>query len=299
MRLPVDPNLIQLLAVLLRECSVSAAADALGISQPSASRGLARLRDALDDQLLVRSGGGMVRTRRGDELVERLGEWMALTSTLLASDDFNPGELQRRFRIATTDFGAMAVIKPALVDLIAQAPGIAIDILPFTRNSQRMLASGDLDLVISGLPHDGTQLHSAQLFLDRFACVVPPGHALAEESDRPLTLDEFLSCKHLSLTVTDSEIDRIIDLLGNRRAERKVALSTPYFALAPMFAREGNLLFTVPLRAATTFCADGSLVSRTAPVELGELDYRLLWHERSDRDPASQWLRDRLAAACV
>lgn len=297
MRLPVDPNLIQLLAVLLRECSVSAAAEALGISQPSASRGLARLREALDDQLLVRSGGGMVRTRRGDELVERLGEWMAVTSTLLARDDFDPAQLQRRFRIATTDFGAMAVILPAMVDLRAQAPGLAIDILPFTRNSSRMLASGELDLVISGLPHDGTQVHSVQLFLDRFACVVPAGHRLAHPSDQPLSLDDFLSCRHLSLTVTDSEIDRVIEMLGNRNAEREVALSTPYFALAPMLARKGDLLMTVPRRAAKAFCADGSLVSREAPVEMGDLDYRLLWHERSDRDPAAQWLRERLAAA--
>ena len=48
-----DLNLLVYLDVLLRERSVTRAAQQLGISQPAMSNGLRRLRTAFDDPLLV------------------------------------------------------------------------------------------------------------------------------------------------------------------------------------------------------------------------------------------------------
>ncbi len=58
---PIEPNLLLLLATLLKTKSVSITATTLGMSQPSASRALSRLRVALKDPLLIRSGVSAVR----------------------------------------------------------------------------------------------------------------------------------------------------------------------------------------------------------------------------------------------
>lgn len=298
MALPIEPNLLLTLALLLKTKSVTATAAALGVSQPSVSRALAQLRDVMKDPLLIRAGNGMARTCRGDELVDRLAGWMAMTSALLEDEAFEPRRIQRRFRVASTDFGVLSVLSPALPGIYAQAPGIAIDIVPLTRATHRALADSDIDLAISGLDHDPTQLHRLMLFKDEFACVMDRSHPLADGSEAPVPLDQFLAHPHLGLTVSDAEIDRVTIALGPAGKGRRIAASLPYFAMAPDLLRTAGLMMTVPRRAATRFCHTHDLAARPAPTQIGKLEYWVLWHERSHRDPASRWLREQLAATC-
>lgn len=293
MLLPISPNLLLTLTLLLKTKSVSGTALALGVSQPSVSRSLSQLRTALKDPLLVRSGTGMSRTRRGEELVGRLADWMATTSALLVEERFDPARVERRFRVATTDFGVMSVLLPAMAALRAEAPAIGIDIVPLSHATHRALAEGDIDLAISGLDHDPSQLHRALLFEDEFVCVTLADHPLAG-SDEPVPLDAFLAHSHLSLTVSEAELDRVTMSLGPNAASRKIAASLPYFSLAPDMLAAGDLVMVLPSRAADRFEAGQGLATRPAPAELGVLQYWLLWHERSHRDPASRWLRERL-----
>ena len=62
--LTFDLNLLRVLDVLLRERNVSRAAERLALSQPAVSNALNRLRDLLDDPLLVRVGRTMQPTPR-------------------------------------------------------------------------------------------------------------------------------------------------------------------------------------------------------------------------------------------
>jgi len=294
----LSPNLLLVLAMLLKTKSVSGTAVVLGLSQPSISRSLARLREALGDPLLVRSGAGMIRTHRGDELVGKLADWVAATSSLLTERTFDPAGVERRFRIASTDFGVMSVLLPALAALREAAPGIAIDILPLNHATHRSLAEGDIDFAVSGLEHDPSQLHRLHLFSDSFVCVTGPAHPLASASEEPLPVGEFLAYPHLGITVSDAGLDRVATLLGTEASGRRVAASVPYFALAPDLLLAGDLVTVVPSRAMPRFARLGELATRPAPEALGKLEYWLLWHERSHRDPASAWLRDRLLVAC-
>ena len=64
----VDLNLLVAFLVLMRERSVSGAAQKLFLGQPAVSGGLARLRQLFDDELLVRTAKGMAPTPRALEL---------------------------------------------------------------------------------------------------------------------------------------------------------------------------------------------------------------------------------------
>ncbi|WP_443478204.1 LysR family transcriptional regulator [Novosphingobium aerophilum] len=298
MSLPIAPNLLLILALLLKTKSVSGTALALGVSQPSVSRALSQLRTALKDPLLVRSGAGMARTRRGEELVGKLADWVTTTSSLLMEDSFAPAEVERRFRIASTDFGVMSVLLPAIAMLRELAPAISIDIVPLSHATHRSLAEGDIDFAISGLDHDPAQLHRMLLFRDSFRCVTRRDHPLAVSDDTPITVETFLEHPHLGLTVSEAELDRVTMTLGPLAATRKVAASLPYFGLAPDMLAAGDLVMVLPARAANHFSQTHELASRPAPEQLGELEYWLLWHERSHRDRAAEWLRDRLQEIC-
>ena len=59
-----DLNLLRVLDALLRERNVSRAAERLSLSQPAVSNALNRLRELLNDPLLVRVGRAMQPTPR-------------------------------------------------------------------------------------------------------------------------------------------------------------------------------------------------------------------------------------------
>lgn len=294
----IDLNLLATLAVLLQTRSVTGTARRLGLSQPTVSRSLAELRQILDDPLLVRTNGGMQRTHRAEQLVEPVAEWLASTSALLHSPRFDPAALDRCFRIASTDYGVLTVISPALAPVTAAAPAVTVDIVPFSADMMQKLASGEIDLIISGLATDHALVHGRSLFADTYTCVMRAGHDLARP-DAPLTLEAFLAWPHVGVVVSDLAVDGVDVRLGARSAERRVTVRLPYFHAAPSLIAGSDVLMTLPTRAATRFAASYGLAVRPAPVVIGELDYRLLWHERSARDHATLWLADTLAAHCA
>src|ERR1043166_8911505 len=60
----LDLNLLRVFGALLETRSVTIAASTLGLTQSAVSNQLARLRDAFDDPLFVRTSEGMVPTPR-------------------------------------------------------------------------------------------------------------------------------------------------------------------------------------------------------------------------------------------
>ncbi|SLK06951.1 transcriptional regulator, LysR family [Novosphingobium mathurense] len=290
----LSPNLILVLAYLLKTKSVGTTAMMLGMSQPSVSRHLARLREVVQDPLLVRTGNRMARTGRGEELVDRLSDWVTATASLLDASTFDPTHLHRRFRIATTDFGAWAVCQPALPAMRQHAPSMGLDILPLGHAPHRKLAAGEIDLALTGFDPSPEQIHHDLLFEDSFICVTRKGHPLTEADDGAVDVDAFVAYPHLGLSVSDAELDRVAMELGAAARHRKVAMTIPYFTLAPQMLLAGDLVMVVPSRAARSWCDRPDLATRPAPAVLGTLKYWILWHERSRHDPAVTWLRTQL-----
>src|SRR3712207_9455254 len=80
----LDLNLLPVLAALMRERSVTRAGRALFLSQPAASAALARLREALKDELLVRNGRALEPTARAVRLMAELEPCLASLARPLA-----------------------------------------------------------------------------------------------------------------------------------------------------------------------------------------------------------------------
>ncbi|MBU2222415.1 MAG: LysR family transcriptional regulator, partial [Gammaproteobacteria bacterium] len=101
----IDLNLLVYLDVLLREKNVTRAANQLSITQPAMSNGLKRLRDLLNDPILVRTSDGMVPTERAKELAPVVrGILLTLEETLQPNRDFEPQHSHRVFRIMASDY---------------------------------------------------------------------------------------------------------------------------------------------------------------------------------------------------
>lgn len=308
-RLPLnDLNLLVILAELIRTRNITQTARHLRISQPSVSRALGRLREHLGDPLLMRTTGGMHLTQRARDLAEPLQEWLESTAGLLTPQQFAPATLSRSFRVVSNDFGVSAVIAPALRAIRAQAPGVELDIRPISADMPARLATGDIDMVISALPHDGTTAHERLLFAEPFSCLVDSAHPLARRETQQagggaLSMEEFLAWPHISLTIGDggsdggAGYDPVQASLGARADERRIIARLSYMQAAPDLLPGSDAIMTLPRSAAESFSRVHGFVCLAAP-PIRPIRYRLLWHDRAQRDPAIQWLAGMLEAGC-
>lgn len=287
----LDLRLLTSLEVLLETRSVSRSADRLGVSQPAMSRVLARLRDQLDDPLLVRGGGGMVLTPRAEAIAASLGGWLSDGEAMLRPAAFDPASLDRTFRIASTDYGILSVIRPVAPALAEHAPGASLQIESLSSESLRRLSEGRLDLVVIGYPPEGAGLQSRKLFTESRLGLMRRGHPL---SGAALTEADLFEWPHVAALVGEGFADPLEQVVGETR-RRKVLMAAPSFASVPFMVAATDALSILPAKAARHFATVYDLETFSPPVRFPTFDYYVAWHERSLGDGATRWLADKMA----
>jgi len=127
-----DLNLLKVFDVVMSERSLTRAAAQLNLTQPAVSNALRRLREALDDELLVRNGRNLEPTARGQELWPAVRETLQKLQASLAPSVFEPALATNTFVLAMADATA-AELMPGLVKVLARdAPGVSLRVVPLT-----------------------------------------------------------------------------------------------------------------------------------------------------------------------
>ncbi len=281
------------LHLLLQTRSVTRTAEVLGVTQPTVSRSLARLRRQLGDPLLVKSGSAMLLTRRAQALLVPLTEWLADGRFLLAQEEFVPAEADREFRVAATDFGVMRVIRPKLRAFSEHAPRCVLTIEPWSAGSLRRLASADIDLVITGSQPAGA-VSARRLFRETLTCVVRRGHPLlqgaaAREGAAP-PLEDFLGWPHILVDIPGVKADRIGAALRDAGREPGYVVRAEGLALTPYLVAESDAIATLPASIAAEVARIHDLVVLAPPISPGSIHCWIAWHRRAGTDAAVSWL---------
>jgi DNA-binding transcriptional LysR family regulator len=292
----VDLNLLPVLEALLRLRNVTAAAAEVGLSQPAASRALARLRAWFDDPLLVRAAGGLALTPAARALLPAVAEAsVALKAVYAPAARPDPREVERTVRIAATDVQAV-LVGPALMRRLATAaPRVDVRFEVYEPDLFARFERGELDfafaLASSPLPPGA---ESQRLARDELALVMRRGHPWAE---RDWTLADYAEVDHVAIRIFGdglSEIDAALALLGKKR---RIALSVPHFVSALAAVGGGDLVTTVSRAYAERMADRFALAVRAAPVADPVLNSVLVWSRLHGADPFLVWMRDEIAAA--
>ena len=291
----LDLHMLECLDMLLRERSVSRAAERMGLSQSSMSEMLARLRDRFGDPLLVRTREGMVATERALALVlparEAIDRLRAIVEHAAA---FEPGTATERFRITATDY-AQLLLMPALTQrLQAHASGCALDLVTINlRAVELALEAGDVDLAIAYYPEPPLALRRGPLFTDRYVCIARRGHPAL---GAPLRAEDFAALPHIAVSPSGLSyfaqvVDSALESLG---LMRRVAVTCPHFLLASHLVSQSDLVLALPHRAAVALAAFFPLQVIEIPLQMAAVDVSMYWHERCQHSRAQQWLRDQV-----
>lgn len=293
----VDLNLLLVLHDLMETRSTTATAQRLNMSQPAVSRALGRLRLLFDDRLLVKAARGMVPTERALGLMPPLADLLRHLEGFLEAPGFAPATTTRVFRLATTDYGAVAVV-PALVErMAAQAPGAGLEVAPLSRDVFAALAAGELDLVLIGDLPVPASLHLAPLFADTYRGALRREHPLAPlaREDR-VDLDAYLAFPHVRVSIFDDRTgaDEALARIGRTR---RIAVQLPYFGVAAVVAATSDAVLTLPGRAMAPLARQQDLITFTPPLTIRDVAYRMAWHERTEADVGARWLREQVRLA--
>jgi LysR family nod box-dependent transcriptional activator len=292
----LDLNLLVALDALLRERSVTRAAQRVGLSQPGMSNALARLRRLFGDPLLVRQGAGLVPTPRAEALAGPVREALELIrGAIEAPPGFDPATDRRRFRLSCSDYSVLMVIGPLVRDLASEAPGMTVEVLPRMADAGRALDLGDVDLVIEPPEIMGRQdLPALHLWDDRWMCCVWDGN---ERVGDEMRLEDFTALGHLIYSMGGGgQPVALPDLhLARLGVARHIEVSVESFLLAPFLLQGTDLVTLVPARAEAFLRRTGAIRILEPPVEFPVLVEMLWWHPRATADPAHAWLRERIA----
>lgn len=292
----IDLGLLALFEALLDTRSVTRAGDRVDLSQPAASRALARLRALLHDPLFVRGPDGLVPTRRALALRAPLAAALGAVRALVAPPVFDPASATGTARILAPDFDAAALVPPLLAAFGTAAPGLDVALLPRRGDALVALAADDADLAVGVYANAPAGFRRQRLYDDTMVCVLRRGHpALA----RPLTAARFAALDHALITVTGEGGGVVDTALAQRGLVRRILLRVPSFLAAPLVVARSDLVVTMPRRIATEFAAIAPLVLVEPPLPIPRFTVSQVWHERQHADPRHAFVRTTLAAVAA
>ncbi|GAA0586230.1 LysR substrate-binding domain-containing protein [Craurococcus roseus] len=296
----LDLNLLPVFAALMRERSVTRAGRALFLSQPATSAALARLRDALRDELLVRNGRTLEPTARAFQLMAELEPCLnTLARTLAEATPFDPVADHRTFRVGCTDDVAVALLPALTKRLRKQAPRCDFVLRHADyRTIPQMLDSGEIGTAVAYIG-DGLPASAKQRVVRRGGFVV----VRDAETPGPVDLDAYCTRPHVLVTPQGDLhgfADTVLEKIGR---DRRVVLGLPDFGLVRRAVLGTDFLCTVPDFVARTLADAGGIAADPLPVlpaggpDVPDVEIRMAWPATLDHDPGEEWLRARIVEA--
>jgi DNA-binding transcriptional LysR family regulator len=303
----LDLNLLRVFDEVMTERNLTRAARNLAMTQPAVSNALNRLRDAMGDKLVVRSGYGIEPTPRALSLWPAIADALRQMEASITPGDFIASEATNSFVLAMADATA-AELMPNLVEIIERdAPGVSMRVLPLTtRDPRQLLDEGHMDLAVGFFPAVLADLTAQaqqgglapfdhqRLYAGEYVCVMREGHPLARG---PLTLKRYCDAHHLLVTFSGRAFGFIDEALASLGRKRHIVLTVNQFFTAGRVVSSSDLLTVLPRHFVKVTGMAHELVLRDLPFEVPPVHVDSLWHRRQGQRSDHAWLRLAVGAA--
>lgn len=291
----LDLNLVRVFVTLFDARSVTLAAERLHVTQPSVSYALSRLRDLFDDRLFIRSREGMEPTFTAMQIYPSLRDSLAQIDNVLESNrEFDPQHSRRRFRLALTDLGEMALLPRILAHIHPIAPDIELEVIALEIDKVgEWLATGKVNAVICSRPITTPGIERRVILNERYVCLLNRDHT---SIGNHLSLEQFIAARH-AVVAASSGHGLAEDVIHELGIQRKVSLVVPHFSILPRILQESDLLVILPQQIAAAFEREAPLKALELPFEVPPFDVALYWQEYTTRSPAQRWFCENIIEA--
>lgn len=282
----IDLNLLHAFHAVHAEKSVTRAAERLGVSQPTVSHALTRLRRLYRDPLFVRTQGGMAPTAKADRLAEAVRHALhVLDVAIQESARYDPAASDRTFRLHMSDIGETIFLPRLLRVLTERAPGVRLETFQYDdKDIGPALDSGRIDLALGFIPAL-SEFERTALLSERYVVLMRAAHPLASRAPTRAALARL----RYAVVRSHGATARALHELG---LASNVRLSMPHFLVLPRILAESDLAVVLPARLADVFRAMGDYVVWRPRVGLPPFDVSVHWSWRYASEPGARWLRE-------
>ena len=288
----IDLQQLACYAALIKYQNVSKAANALGLSQPTVSLALKKLREAFKDPLLIRSNGRMTPTSRALALEVEIQEILHKVDALNKSEaSFDPSTSEAKFSIMCPEFVEYYLAPRIAAQLEKDAPHIKVEFK--TSNPSQafdMLDKGALDFRLGWWPKPNLMLRTKILFRDELICLSRKNNQPAQK----LSVSEFINTRHVRLEaprngVSTMVIDQAVLKIGEKI---NIALEAQTIFNLAKIVSETGFLACIGKKMAQEMQNQFPVEIRPIPLNIPEVRIALYWHERTHRQNSHTWLKN-------
>lgn len=293
----LDLNLLRVFAALMAEENVTRAARRISLSQSAVSNALNRLRGSLGDALFEKAASGVRPTPRARELWSVIRPHFQAMEQAISPETFDPTTYNGAFTIAMSDYTTERVVPRLAQHLEKHAPSIRIDLVPYgVANLPGLFDRRGVDLAIGGYVNDespGSGIQMRELWPIQWSCLMRRSHPLAKGQ---LTLQRFLAARHLDVRGPDMQVPVYDSLLAARGHRRNLLLTLTAYAPALAIIGQSDFIGVLPTTLLDLTIYEKLLISRPPPIPMPVRPYCVIWHRRSDSDPAHRWLHQTIVS---
>jgi len=293
--LAFDLNLLRIFHRMMMDRKVSAAAEALGVTQPAISNALRRLRDLTGDDLFTRSSQGMQPTVFASQIAEPIGYALAtIDGTLNQPARFDSATAKRTFHLGLTDIGEVYLLPRLLKETSTSAPHVRFTTVRGSFASLReQMESGAIDLAVGLLPQLQGNFFHRRLLQQDYVLSMRREHPLAGKAR--FTLQDYVAQEHVVVVSHGTGHGNVDTLMARKGIVRNVRLTVPHFMAVGQVLQATDMVATLPEAFSRLVGPPFDLISLPHPARLPTVNIDAYWHRRMHRDPANLWLRTLMA----
>lgn len=243
----LELNHLRMLSALYEQGTVSAAAEALDVSQQAVSLQLKRVREILGDALFVRTGLGMAPTAYGQLIRPHVQQVLALMHAMPMPTSIPLERIERTLSISATDHAQRVIVGDLIGELRRAAPGVTVKISNIeSAGLVRRMQEGEISMAFTSNGYVPEGLHSTPLFTERYVCVA--GRPLTE-GHRPLSLEAIVAHDFLVVSPAVPSFEGSAGSWFEQQGlRRRVVVSVPSFFMAMEYLRQSDMVAFMPSR---------------------------------------------------
>ena len=113
--------------------------------------------------------------------------------------------------------------------------------------------------------------------------------------EKKLSMDQYLSTKHLRVAPMDAPISPIDRALSQLNLERNISVRIDLITMSPYILKNSDLVLTLPSKTAKRLARNYNFFIAELPVELETRQTKIIWHKELTNHPAFDWMKERLS----
>lgn len=271
---------------------MSIAAEHLGMTQPTVSNILNRIRQHYNDPLFLRIGNEMMPTELSKQLFPLISEALNKVETINNFNvAFDETTSHQQFTLAMTDVSHLVLLPKISQYLKKYAPHIRLNVRQITTETTYQMANGEIDLALGFLPHLENGFYQQKLFEQYYVVIASKNHPRL--TDENITTAQYLKESHIDIDAGIGHYHIENELL-NLDLKRNILMRLPSYLGVGLVVQETDAIATVPYYLSEVLLSRGNLQIFNAPISFPTYAVKQYWHMSCHHKTSHQWLRKML-----